>query len=739
MNPEGGNGCCGASVHGGSVCSLDGRSGHAVQFYENESALVAVVSDFFKTGILEGQDCIFIGTAAHREAVQAQLTLSGFSIENLQQENRCVFLDAAETMSQIMRGQTPDSALFRQTVGKLVAEHAASGKAVRAFGEMVALLWEQNNRPAAIKLEEFWNELCAEHSFSLLCAYPISGFPDQRDGEPLEHVCDKHSHVIPAESIDQTGMSADAMRTIARLQQKAAALEAEVARRKETELQLRDLVENATEGIHQVGPDGTIIWANKAELDLLGYSAEEYFGRKITDFHADNDVIEDILQRLKRGEKLTNYYARLRHKDGSIKHVLINSSVRWDNGRFGYTKCFTRDITDRQAAQVAQELLSSIVASSDDAIISKDLNGIITSWNKGAERVFGYTAEEVIGKPVTILMPPERVDEEPGILARLRRGEPIDHYETIRRRKDGKLLNISLTVSPMRNERGEIFGASKVARDITDRVRAKEKLEELVSERTRALRDVVAELESFSYSIAHDMRAPLRSMRSYAQILQEDYSQILDEEARDFLDRIASSAQRLDALITDVLNYSRIIRGEMPLEVVNIEHLTRDVIDSYPNLKANGAVITVQPGGPLVLANTAALTQCVSNLLANAVKFVAPGTIPNINVRSEMRAGFVRTIVEDNGIGISEEGQRRIFHMFNRLNPSSTFEGTGIGLTIVRKAVERMGGRVGVRSKLGSGSQFWFELRPAFVERSSDLSKPRKEEAVVSSEVFAAR
>src|ERR1051325_6288869 len=451
---------CESHGHASSVCSLDGRSGHAVQFYEDESALVGVVSDFFKAGLLEGQNCIFIGAPSHRDAIETQLALAGFRVKDLQRQNRCVFLDATETLSQIMRDNMPDRALFREVVGKLVARHSASGKGVRAFGEMVALLWEQNNRAAAMRLEEYWDELCAELPFSLLCAYPIAGFSDQQDGELMQRVCDRHSHVIPVETIDQKGLSPEAMRTIARLQQKAAALEAEVARRKETELQLRDLVENATEGIHQVGPDGTIIWANKAELDLLGYSAEEYFGRKITDFHADNDIIKDILQRLKRGEKLTNYYARLRHKNGSIRHVLINSSVRWDNGQFGYTKCFTRDITDRHKAQIAQELLSAIVTSSDDAIISKDLNGVITSWNKGAERVFGYTAKEVIGKPVTILMPPERVDEEPGILARLRRGERIDHYETIRRRKDGKLLNISLTVSPMRNERGEVFGAS---------------------------------------------------------------------------------------------------------------------------------------------------------------------------------------------------------------------------------------------------------------------------------------
>jgi PAS domain S-box-containing protein len=393
--------------------------------------------------------------------------------------------------------------------------------------------------------------------------------------------------------------------------------------------------------------------------------------------------------------------------------VEINSSVSREQGRFAYTKCFTRDITDRANAQTVHHLLSAIVQSSDDAIISKDLNGIITSWNRGAERIFGYAPEEVIGKSITILIPEDRLDEEPNILHRIRKGERIDHFETIRRRKDGTLLNISLTISPVMNADGEVVGASKIARDITDRVRAKEQLEELVKQRTAALRDIVAELESFSYSIAHDMRAPLRSMHGYARILQEDFSQILPDEARDFLNRIAASAARLDGLITDVLHYSRISRGEMPLGKVEVEALAREVIDSYPNLRVCGPRISVEGPIPPVIANTAALTQCLSNLLSNATKFVRPNVVPEIRVRAEDRGEFVRVYVEDNGIGMSAGDRKRIFHMFQRLNPSSTFEGTGIGLTIVRKAAERMGGKVGVESKVGEGSRFWFELKRA--------------------------
>jgi PAS domain S-box-containing protein len=238
--------------------------------------------------------------------------------------------------------------------------------------------------------------------------------------------------------------------------------------------ELTDFFENATVGLHWVGPDGTILWANQAELDLLGYTRSEYIGRKIANFHVDRDVIVDILQRLQNKEELHSYEARLRCKDGSIRHVMISSNVYWKDGQFIHTRCFTRDITDRKIAEDALTRLAGIVESSDDAIISKDLNGIIRSWNKGAERMFGYTAEEIIGKPVATLAVPERVEEIPDILQRIRRGERVDHYETLRQTKGGRVLNISLTVSPIRNTTGEIIGASKIARDITDHKRKAE-------------------------------------------------------------------------------------------------------------------------------------------------------------------------------------------------------------------------------------------------------------------------
>src|SRR5262249_57268792 len=189
----------------------------------------------------------------------------------------------------------------------------------------------------------------------------------------------------------------------------------ELAALRRSEAVLRDFIETSTIGLHWVGADGTILWVNQAELDLLGYAREEYVGRNIAEFHADESVINDMLERLSRGETLRDYPARLRHHDGSIRHVLINSSVLFEDGKFVHTRCFTRDLTSLKQEQEAHRLLAAIVDSSDDAIFSKNLDGAIESWNAGAERLFGYPAEEIIGKPVSVLLPSDRLSEFPEI------------------------------------------------------------------------------------------------------------------------------------------------------------------------------------------------------------------------------------------------------------------------------------------------------------------------------------
>jgi len=275
-----------------------------------------------------------------------------------------------------------------------------------------------------------------------------------------------------------------------------------------------------------------------------------------------------------------------------------------------------------------------------------------------------------------------------------------------------------------------------VIADITERKRMQQTLEQTVAERTAKLRETVHDLEEFSYSIAHDMRAPLRAMQGFSNMLRDEYGSVIKGDGLEYLSRIAASAHRMDLLIQDVLDYSKIVRSELTLEPVRTSEFIEQIVETYPNLQPLKPEIQIESRMPAVLANPAAFTQVISNLLGNAVKFVAPGVRPHIHVWSEERDGqplepevsssrennvsssrsappMLRLWFEDNGIGIPPEAQDRIFFMFQRLNRPDEYEGSGIGLTIVRTAVERMGGRVGVESEPGQGSRFWIELKQA--------------------------
>jgi PAS domain S-box-containing protein len=382
---------------------------------------------------------------------------------------------------------------------------------------------------------------------------------------------------------------------------------------------------------------------------------------------------------------------------------------------------------ERMESEQIRSRLAAVVESSDDAIISMDLDTRITTWNKGAELMFGYKADEIIGHPINKLLPAGRQDEEPRIIEQLLRGERVEHYETVRLRKDGKHLDVSLTVSPIFDANGRIVGVSKISRDITARKEAEEKLraarEQLqnhaleleiqVAERTAKLRETIGELEAFSYSVSHDMRSPLRAMQGYADALLEDYAPALDPTAQEYLSRIKRAASRMDLLIQDVLAYSRVTQGEIVLHPIHLEGVIRDVIQTYPTLQPEKAHIVVQGTLPKVLGHEAYLIQVISNILTNGVKFVPPGTFPEIQISATLDHDNVRINFKDNGIGIAPEHLEQIFQIFGRVYSEKQYEGTGIGLAIAKKAAERMGGSIGVDSKLGRGSTFYLILKRA--------------------------
>ena len=265
---------------------------------------------------------------------------------------------------------------------------------------------------------------------------------------------------------------------------------------------------------------------------------------------------------------MKGYPARLRHKDGSIRDVLINSSAYFENGEFVHSRCFTRDVTEQIRIEKVLRHFAAIVETTDDAVISKDLNGIITSWNNAAERLFGYKAQEVIGKPISILIPPDRFDEEPAILKRLRRGEPIDHYETVRITKDGRRMHVSLTVSPIKDASGKITGASKIARDITEQKRAQEEIATLLaSERSARQEAEIANRskDEFLAVLSHEMRTPLTAMLGWLTILR---GHRLDEETtKHAIETVERNAKAQAQLIEDLVDVSRIVSGKLNLEV----------------------------------------------------------------------------------------------------------------------------------------------------------------------------
>jgi PAS domain S-box-containing protein len=247
--------------------------------------------------------------------------------------------------------------------------------------------------------------------------------------------------------------------------------------------------------------------------------------------------------------------------------------------------------------------------------------------------------------------------------------------------------------------------------DITERKETLAELETLVAERTATLRETIGDLEAFSYTVSHDLRAPLRAVQGYAQILKEEYKEaVLDEVAEDYLDRIIKAGNRLDGLIQDVLAYSRVARRDHSMHSVELDPLVRDIVRQYPQLRAPDVQVSIRGRLPAVKGCEALLTQCFSNLLGNAAKFVKPGQPAQIVLHAEKSLGStVRLWIEDSGIGIAPEHQERIFGMFERLEQKN-YEGTGVGLAIARKAVERMEGKIGVISELGKGSSFWIEL-----------------------------
>jgi PAS domain S-box-containing protein len=365
------------------------ESSHAVQFYDQDTFLKEKLKCFIEEGLALGEAVVILATPTHREDLAS--SSPGYRAHKGYWE-----LDAADTLAQLSSNGHVDRMKFHAVMGQLLQQATNTGNGrIRIFGEMVALLWEKGQPDDALHLEHLWNELAVHHSFSLLCAYHIRSFSSPHHTQAFQKICHYHSMIRPAEMA--VGLEredrGDWASTLALLQQKSMALEGEVVRRQEIEQALRqrdeelvDFLENAVECVHQVGPDGEILWANKAELAMLGYETHEYIGHNVREFYPDQAVIEDILQRLLQGETLHNFQARLRCKDGSVKDVLIHSNGRWEYGSFRYTRCFTRDITERK--RIEEELDQRVAERTRELVESQQkLRALAAELSRAENRV----------------------------------------------------------------------------------------------------------------------------------------------------------------------------------------------------------------------------------------------------------------------------------------------------------------------------------------------------------------
>lgn len=595
------------------------------------------------------------------------------------------------------------------------------------------------------------------------------------------------------------------------------------------------LAEAATDGILIHDSGGRVLFANHALRAMVGLDEHQplpRMGDLLAGEHAER------LPGSGATARRTQYEGQLVAAGGHRLPVELTAVTLEEPGAGGNTLLNLRDISERKAREAEASLLSAVVTSSFDAIVGMTLDGTVLSWNAAAQTLFGYTADEMIGQPIGRLAPPGDAAESQAVLARIRAGESVRTYESVRRRKDGSVVDVSLSISPIRDTTGAIIGASKIARDITELKRTRDalrtseqrlagilntqgamvaradldhritymnaayastsglrvgdsllsgmelghaeatsraitglvtppfrisletrsqvhgetrsilweyaaildpdgtcreiqamgidvtetraieadirrlnaELEERVRLRTAALESANRELEAFSYSVSHDLRAPLRAIDSFSRILLAEHADQLEDEGRRLLGIVVRNARQMGGLIDDLLAFARVARKELERRPVDMTALAK---------AAAAELAAAEPGrelafdiGDLCVASGDAglLRQVWVNLLTNAAKFTRPAARPAIQVRSEPAEELCRYTVRDNGVGFDPAYKDQLFRPFQRLHPSSEFEGSGIGLAIVSRIVQRHGGRVWAEGAVGEGATFGFEL-----------------------------
>ena len=471
-------------------------------------------------------------------------------------------------------------------------------------------------------------------------------------------------------------------------------------------LRLAAVIESSDDAIISQSLDGRIETWNRAAERIYGLPAANAIGKPIEVIIPPDCRDEDrqLVERIRRGETVAHFETRALACDGTVLPIsLTMSPVTTPDGQVIAISRIARDISEQKLLEREAFRLAAIVNSSEDAIVSKDLNGVVQTWNKSAERMFGYSADEMIGQHISIIIPPERLSEEDEVLRRIRAGMSIEHFETVRRRKDGSAIEISLSVSPVRLRDGTIIGASKIARDISGTLRLARQAEE--ANRVK---------DEFLAMLSHELRTPLNAVLGYTRMLRlGHFSEDQSDRAVDIIER---NATILSQLVSDVLDVSSIVTGKIQLKIgpCDLASAVGAAIDVVrPSADAKGVTIDMKmPERPLqARCDIDRLQQVFWNLLSNAVKFTPRGG--RVEIRLVADEGVARVTIADTGIGIRPESLPYLFQRFWQAERLETRHAgsLGLGLALARHFVELHGGTIHAASAgEGAGATFTIEL-----------------------------
>lgn len=471
---------------------------------------------------------------------------------------------------------------------------------------------------------------------------------------------------------------------------------------------LSSIIQSSQDAIISKKFDGTITSWNTSAERIFGYTAAEAIGQNICFIIPDELLPEekDIIAKVKGGGVIEHYETIRKTKNG--ERILISltvSGIKDGNGNIIGVSKIARDITFEKQAEEKQAILAAIVDSSDDAIISKTLDGIITSWNHSAQKMFGFTDAEAIGRHISLIIPPERIQEETVIINNIRGGNRIDHFDTVRVSKSGQKINISLTVSPVKNKSGKIIGASKIARDVTQRIEAELK-QQLYTEKLQELNKYKDE---FMAMASHELKTPVTVVKANLQIVQQ---LLKDNRNLDFINKTLKQVDKLSDFITNLLDISKIQVGKLQLNHsrFDLNILLKEISDNIQQTTSTHTIILTEAGKQLfAYADKDRLDQVIINLLTNAIKYSPDAK--DIFVDARKNNGQIIVSIKDNGIGIPQEDIENIFSRFYRVGGlAATFAGSGIGLYISAEIIKQHGGKIWAESKIGEGSVFYFSI-----------------------------